>query len=101
MVLTNASERSDRISSWEPFLTASSAASQSLFNAFSKEPSMPLLISKNVGNTCGFKYESFSNDSSSPSFNTGLDNITCFKIYHHLVGKKRQQNHGYYMTMTN
>lgn len=76
MVLTSASERSERISSWEPFLTASSAASQSLFNAFSKEPSIPLVISKNVGNTCGFRWESFSNDSRSSSFNTGLDNIT-------------------------
>lgn len=76
IALTSASERSEKISSCEPFLTASSAASQSLSNAFSKEPSTPLVISKKVGNTCGFKRGSFNNDSRSPSFNTGLGNIT-------------------------
>lgn len=74
--LTSSSDLSERTRSWEPFLTASSAASQSLFSVFSREPSTPFLILKNVGKTWVFRYGSFNKDSSSPSFRTGLDKIT-------------------------
>ncbi|MFS7904231.1 hypothetical protein Hanom_Chr01g00033701 [Helianthus anomalus] len=47
-MLTSSSALSERTRSWQPFLTASSAASQILFSVFANEPSSPFRMSKNV-----------------------------------------------------